>query len=89
MNSTEIISIGRDLMLTTLWLVAPSVIVSVVVGVGISIFQTVTSIQDQTLSFAPRIVAVALTMLVCLPWTVQLASSFTLRIIERMPQVVK
>ena len=89
MNSTEIISIGRDLMLTTLWLVAPSVIVSVIVGVGISIFQTVTSIQDQTLSFAPRIVAVALTMLVCLPWTVQLASSFTLRIIERMPQVVK
>lgn len=89
MESIEIISIGRDLMVTTLWLVAPSVIVSVIVGVGISIFQTVTSIQDQTLSFAPRIVAVAITMLICLPWTVQIASSFTLRIIERMPQVVR
>lgn len=87
MNSLEIISIGRDLMTTTLWLVAPSVAVSVVVGVGVSIFQTITSIQDQTLSFAPRIVAVAITMLICLPWTVQLCASFTLRMIERIGQV--
>ena len=89
MHSLEIIAIGRDLMVTTLWLIAPSVAVSVIVGVAVSIFQTVTSIQDQTLSFAPRIVAVAITMLVCLPWTVQLASSFTLRMIERLPQVVR
>jgi len=89
MNSLEIIAIGRDLMMTTMLLVAPPVIVSVLVGVSVSIFQTVTSIQDQTLSFAPRIIAVGVAMLVCLPWTVHIASAFTYRMLERLPQVVQ
>ena len=58
MEVSEAIVIGRNLFTTSLLLVAPIVIVSLVVGVLISIAQTVTSIQEQTLTFAPRIVAV-------------------------------
>lgn len=89
MESTEIVVIGRDLLITTLWLVGPAVLVSILVGVTISILQTVTSVQDQTLSFAPRIVSVGLVMLICLPWMVQMSSSFTLRMMQRLLQVTQ
>jgi flagellar biosynthetic protein FliQ len=51
--------------------------------------QTVTSIQEQTLSFAPRIVAVGLIMLLTLPWTLEQSSAFTMRMMERMLQVTQ
>ena len=89
MESAEIVVIGRDLLITTLWLVGPAVLVSILVGVAISVLQTVTSVQDQTLSFAPRIVSVGLVMLISLPWMVQMSSSFTLRMIQRLMQVTQ
>ena len=89
MESTEIVVIGRDLLITTLWLVGPAVLVSILVGVAISVLQTVTSVQDQTLSFAPQIVSVGLVMLLSLPWMVQMSSSFTLRMIQRLMQVTQ
>ena len=67
----------------------PSIIVSLVVGLAISLMQTVTSIQEQTLSFAPRIVAVGLIMLLTLPWTLEQSSAFTMRMMERMLQVTQ
>lgn len=74
--------IGRDLMAQSLLLVAPIVIVSLVVGLVISIGQTVTSIQEQTLTFAPRIVAVVAIVIVLTPWYLKTLSTFTLRIFE-------
>ncbi len=74
--------IGRDLMAQSLLLVAPIVIVSLVVGLIISIGQTVTSIQEQTLTFAPRIVAVVAIVIVLTPWYLKTLSTFTLRIFE-------
>jgi flagellar biosynthetic protein FliQ len=56
---------------------------------AISLMQTVTSIQEQTLSFAPRIVAVGLIMLLTLPWTLEQSSAFTMRMMERMLQVTQ
>ena len=74
--------IGRDLMAQSLLLVAPIVIVSLVVGLIISIGQTVTSIQEQTLTFAPRIVAVVAIVIILTPWYLKTLSTFTLRIFE-------
>ena len=89
MESTEIVSIGSDLLITTLWLVGPAVLCSILVGVTVSVLQTITSVQDQTLSFAPRIVSVGLIMLIALPWMVQMSSSFTIRMMSRMLQVTQ
>ncbi len=89
MESTEIVSIGRALLITTLWLVGPAVLCSILVGVTVSVLQTITSVQDQTLSFAPRIVSVGLIMLIALPWMVQMSSSFTIRMMSRMLQVTQ
>jgi flagellar biosynthesis protein FliQ len=89
MDTIEVVAIGRDLLITSMWLSAPAVLVSLVVGLVISLLQTVTSVQEQTLSFAPRIVAVGAIMLLTLPWMLQLSAEFTIRMMARMVQVTQ
>jgi len=84
METTTAISIGRDLMLMALLLTAPVIVVSLVVGLTISIAQTVTSIQEQTLSFAPRIVAVVAIVILLTPWYLNTLQNFTMGMFERM-----
>ena len=82
MTAAQILYIAQDLLVTTLLLALPAVGVSLVVGVLISLFQAVTSLQEQTLSFAPRILAVSLTIVATLPWSLHVATSFTARMMS-------
>ena len=84
MDALDVVAIGQDLLYTTMWLSGPAILASLVVGLLISLLQTVTSVQEQTLSFAPRIVAVGLVLVVTLPWMLQQSSAFTLRMMERI-----
>ena len=77
LNMNDAIQIGRELMLASLLLVAPVVLVSLIVGLVISIGQTVTSIQEQTLTFAPRIFAVSLVIAFSIPWSLNVLINFT------------
>lgn len=81
MNPYELIQVGRELLLTALLVAAPAIVVSMVVGLGISVFQALTSIQEQTLNFAPRIVAVSLVLMITLPWTIHILMNFAQRMI--------
>jgi len=87
MEVAEAIAIGRELMMLSLLLSAPVVIVSLIVGLSISIAQTITSVQEQTLTFAPRIVAVVGIVIFLTPWYLSTLSTFTVRMIERMAEV--
>lgn len=89
MDTLNVVEIGQDFLLTAMWLSGPAIIVSLVVGLLISLAQTVTSVQEQTLSFAPRIVAVGAVMLLTLPWMLQQSSAFTIRMMERLLQVTQ
>ena len=89
MDVLEVVEIGRDLLVTAMWLAGPPVLISLLVGLAVSIFQTVTSVQEQTLSFAPRIVAVGVVLVVALPWMLTLTSAFTMRMVERMVLVTQ
>ena len=62
---------------TLMWVVAPMLGVAIVVGVGVSLIQTLTSIQDQTFSFAPRVIAMFVIFLITFPWVLQVLSTFT------------
>ena len=64
MDQAEIITVMQDAVTTILTVAAPIMIVAMVVGVVISIFQATTQINEQTLAFVPKIVAILLTMLV-------------------------
>ena len=81
MEAQVLVHVGRELLMTALILSAPAIVVSLLVGISISIFQALTSIQEQTLNFAPRIVAVSLVLMVTLPWTVQMLTNFAKRMI--------
>ena len=87
MEVNEAITIGRELMTLSLLLSAPVVIVSLLVGLTISIAQTITSVQEQTLTFAPRIVAVVGIVIFLTPWYLSTLSTFTVRMFERMAEV--
>lgn len=67
MNGAEVLDVGRDAIWLTLQLSAPILIVGLIVGVGIGLFQALTQIQEATLIYAPKIVAIFLALLVFLP----------------------
>lgn len=68
MTGAEILDVGRDGIWTLLKVSGPMMIVGLVVGVIIALFQALTQIQEMTLVFIPKIVAIFLTMLVTLPF---------------------
>ncbi len=68
MDSSIIMDISREALWITIKCAAPLLIVSLVVGLVISIFQTITSIQEQTLTFVPKIIAVFITLMICGGW---------------------
>lgn len=81
MAMEQIIYMIQELFLVTLIVSFPALIVSLIVGLIVSIFQTVTSIQDQTLSYVPRILLVGLTIVITFGFTLQQATEFARRMI--------
>ena len=71
-----VVDIARDAIYTIIITSAPLLLVSLIVGLIISIFQTVTSIQEQTLTFVPKILAVFVTMMICGSWKLDNMSNF-------------
>jgi flagellar biosynthetic protein FliQ len=82
-----IINILRDGVLQILLLSAPILLVSMVVGLIISIIQATTSIQEQTLTFVPKIAAILGTLMLLGPWMVTSLVQFTTRLFERIPDM--
>ncbi|MFK7818286.1 MAG: flagellar biosynthetic protein FliQ [Planctomycetaceae bacterium] len=81
MSTIDVVQICRELVITTMLVAAPTVLVSLLVGLVISILQTITSVQEQTLTFAPRLLAVGVVFVVTLPWTLRLVMEFTERML--------
>jgi flagellar biosynthetic protein FliQ len=80
---------GRDLLLTTLLIALPPLLVSLLVGLTISVVQAITSVQEQTLSFVPRLLAVGFVLLTLLGWILQVGVQFTVRMLWYAAEVVK
>ena len=89
MAPSEVIQIATDLLVTVVILSLPAVLTSLGVGIVISVLQTMTSIQEQTLTFAPRILAVALVLVLSMPWTLQTVSAFTVRMVGHLSEAAK
>lgn len=68
MNVDDIMYLGQNAMLVTMLASAPMLAAGLIVGLVVSIFQSVTQIQEMTLSFVPKIIAVMVAFIVCLPW---------------------
>jgi flagellar biosynthetic protein FliQ len=89
MTYPQVLEISRDLFYTTLLVALPALAVSLLIGLIISIFQTVTSLQDQTLSYVPRIIIVGLVIVFTLSFSLELATHFTVRMLYRAAEVTR
>ena len=87
MSEFDVIVIGREMLYLSVLLTAPAVGVSLLIGLLVSVLQTLTSIQEQTLTFAPRIIAVAIVLVMTLPWMLEELVRFTASMIARIGQI--
>jgi flagellar biosynthetic protein FliQ len=77
MSQDMVLKLARDALEVTLMISGPMLIVALVVGIAVSIAQVVTSIQDMTLSFVPRVIAVFAAFLLTFPWIMGILLAFT------------
>ncbi|MGA2151565.1 MAG: flagellar biosynthesis protein FliQ [Geobacteraceae bacterium] len=87
MTPDMVIQLARRTFETILLLAAPLLLFSLVVGLAISIFQAVTSINEQTLTFVPKIVAVMVAIIIFFPWMMTYMCDFTREIFALVPQM--
>jgi flagellar biosynthetic protein FliQ len=84
MNGAEVLDVGRDAIWLTVQLCSPILLVGLVVGVGIGLFQALTQIQEQTLIYAPKIIAIFVSLLLFLPIMGALLGGFMRTIAARI-----
>ena len=88
MSHALITDLARNALMVALLVAAPMLLVAIAVGLMVSVFQTVTQIQEQTLSFVPKLVAVAVVFLVALPWIMQLMVQYTTELFRGLPNLI-
>jgi len=89
MTQQFIVDFAMDSIKTTLLLSAPMLGFGLITGLAVSIFQAVTSIQEITLTFIPKILAVFLSILLFFPWLMQLMLTFTSNIFNHFPEFIQ
>lgn len=87
MNLETAIELFRQAVSNALMLVSPILITTIVVGLVISLVQSVTSIQEQTLSFAPKLFAVGGVLIIGSSWLLKTLMSFTIEVYQSIPDV--
>ena len=87
MNVDIVTDMARDAMFTLLATAAPMLLVGMIVGLVISIVQAATQVNEMTMTFVPKIVAVMVTAVLFMPWIVSQLTTFTQEIFARMVSV--
>lgn len=78
----------QKVIMTVLYLSAPPLIASLAIGITISVFQAVTQLQDQTLTFVPKIIVVIIVLLIFGPWMLSILVDFTKEIFLHFPMYI-
>ena len=88
MTPELVMSIGRQAIEMTLILAGPLLLSALVVGLIVSIFQAATQINEQTLSFIPKLIATFLALILAGPWMLQMMTDFIRGLLENIPQMI-
>lgn len=78
----------RSMIGTTLMIVVPLLGAALSVGISVSLLQSLTSIQEQTLSFVPKLLAIGSVLVVASPWMIRHMMEFTIGLFEMLPEMV-
>jgi len=88
MTPTAVIDIGRQAVEVLLLISAPMFIAALGMGLIISIFQAATQINEATLSFVPKLIAIFIALILAGPWMIQLMTDYMRRLYESIPNVI-
>jgi len=88
MTPETIMSVGTHALTVTLMLAAPMLLVALVVGLLVGIFQAATQINEMTLSFIPKLIAMAATLAFAGPWMLKLIVGYTRELFESIPGLI-
>ncbi|MBG6213578.1 MAG: flagellar biosynthesis protein FliQ [Cryobacterium sp.] len=88
MNTNAVLDIGLQALILAAKLSAPVLITALVVGFVISLLQSITQIQEVTLSFVPKAIAVSLALLICGHWMISESVAFTNQMFEKIPALL-
>lgn len=89
MNQSDVLKLALDAIRTVLMMAAPMLISSLIIGLLISIIQAVTQIQEATLSFVPKIIAVLVSLIILGPWLLNLITEFTINLFTNVNLFIK
>jgi len=89
MEQGVIMDVAREAMMTVLYLSLPLLGISLVVGLTISVFQATTSIQEQTLTFIPKLLAILISLAVFGAWMGNVATEFAIGLYSRVLEIIK
>lgn len=89
MNEQYIIDVATGAVWLTIKIAAPALIAALVVGIIISIIQAATQVQEQTVSFVPKIIAISAAMIVTAPWILQQFIFYTKNLIQSIPNLMR
>jgi flagellar biosynthetic protein FliQ len=89
MSEELIIRLGQDAMRTTAMIAGPILIATLLIGLAISIFQAVTQINEATLTFIPKIVVIAIVIILAGPWMLDVMTSYTTNLFENIASYVR
>jgi flagellar biosynthetic protein FliQ len=83
------VELVKNLMFQAIALAAPILLVAMVIGLGVSLFQAVTSIHEQTLSFVPKALGIVGVTILLLPWLLRTSIEFATAVLQRIPEMVR
>ena len=89
MSPVLLIDIGRQAIYITALISAPLLILSMVVGIVIGVFQAVTQIHEMTLAFIPKMAAMGIVLIIFLPWMLSTFVDYTVILFNRIPEFVR
>ena len=89
MDQGVIMDVARDAMLTTLYLAMPLLGISLIVGLVVSVFQATTSIQEQTLTFIPKLIAILVSLALFGAWMGKVSTEFASGLYARALEIIK
>ncbi len=89
MNPEFAAELLKNLMFHAVTLAAPILLTGLVIGLAISLFQSVTSIQESTLTFVPKALGIVGLLIILMPWMLRTLIEFTTAIIEKLPEMVR
>ena len=89
MSEALVLGVVREAIQTAVVISLPMLVVGLIVGIAVSIVQTVTSVQDNILAFLPRAAAIFIVFAFTFPWMLRVATGFTAALVRRLPELVR